>query len=163
MRAVAHGWHKPGGDGPSVKVAKEFSEADKGTKMMNRGGKMVRPTAPRLPRALMQQQGGMPPNAMAGPAAGPAAPPPPSGMGMKKGGKTHKMKEGGVVPKTVKAPKDETPDRKWDLKGEESDEKHEKVAMKRGGKVHKKHKFASGGSVRGDGIAERGHTRGRFV
>lgn len=27
MRAVAHGWHKPGG-GPSVSVAKEFMHAD---------------------------------------------------------------------------------------------------------------------------------------
>lgn len=29
MRAVAHGWHKPGGGGPSAKVAKEFTRADK--------------------------------------------------------------------------------------------------------------------------------------
>ncbi len=29
MRAVAHGWHKPGGGGPSVSVAKEFAAADK--------------------------------------------------------------------------------------------------------------------------------------
>ena len=29
MRAVAHGWKKPGGGGPSVKVAKEFVSADK--------------------------------------------------------------------------------------------------------------------------------------
>lgn len=29
MRAVSHGWKKPGGDGPSVKVAKEFVRADK--------------------------------------------------------------------------------------------------------------------------------------
>jgi hypothetical protein len=28
MAAVAHGWKKPGGGGPSVKVAKEFNEAD---------------------------------------------------------------------------------------------------------------------------------------
>lgn len=28
MRAVAHGWKKPGGDGPSVSVAKEFARAD---------------------------------------------------------------------------------------------------------------------------------------
>lgn len=28
MRAVAHGWRKPGGGGPSVEVAKEFVEAD---------------------------------------------------------------------------------------------------------------------------------------
>lgn len=29
MRAVAHGWKKPGGGGPSVDVAKEFVKADK--------------------------------------------------------------------------------------------------------------------------------------
>jgi len=29
MRAVAHGWKKPGGDGPPVKVAKEFVRADR--------------------------------------------------------------------------------------------------------------------------------------
>jgi hypothetical protein len=29
MRAVAHGWKKPGGDGPTVAVAKEFTAADK--------------------------------------------------------------------------------------------------------------------------------------
>jgi hypothetical protein len=28
MAAVAHGWHKPGGGGPSVAVAKEFNRAD---------------------------------------------------------------------------------------------------------------------------------------
>jgi hypothetical protein len=28
MRAVAHGWSKPGGGGPSVGVAKEFMHAD---------------------------------------------------------------------------------------------------------------------------------------
>jgi hypothetical protein len=28
MRAVSHGWKKPGGGGPSVSVAKEFMRAD---------------------------------------------------------------------------------------------------------------------------------------
>lgn len=28
MRAVAHGWKKPGGGGPSTSVAKEFMHAD---------------------------------------------------------------------------------------------------------------------------------------
>lgn len=119
----------------------------KGTVKMNRGGKMVRPIAPRLPKALAAQPV---PNAPAGPAAGPNMPPPPSGMGMKKGG---------VVPKTVKVPSDETAEKKWPLKGEAKDKHGEKVAMKRGGKVKK---FSGGGSVRGDGIAERGHTRGNF-
>lgn len=32
MRAVAHGWEKPGGGGPSVSVAKEFMHADEAKK-----------------------------------------------------------------------------------------------------------------------------------
>ena len=32
MRAVAHGWSKPGGGGPSVSVAKEFMHADERSK-----------------------------------------------------------------------------------------------------------------------------------
>jgi hypothetical protein len=28
MRAVAHGWHRPGGGDPPVRVAKEFAAAD---------------------------------------------------------------------------------------------------------------------------------------
>jgi len=28
MRAVAHGWHRPGGGGPTPAVAKEFVKAD---------------------------------------------------------------------------------------------------------------------------------------
>lgn len=150
MRAVAHGWHKPGGGGPSEKVAKEFVNADKAKGIhMRKGG--MKPKAPRLPPALMAAaQGAPPPNAMAGPAAGPAGPPPPSGMGMKKGG---------VVPKTVKTPSDETKEKKWSIKGEAKDKKGEKIAMKSGGSVKK---FSSGGAVRGDGIAERGRTRGTF-
>lgn len=38
MRAVAHGWKKPGGGGPSVAVAKDFAEADKGKKKFGGGG-----------------------------------------------------------------------------------------------------------------------------
>ena len=30
MAAVAHGWRKPGGGGPTVKVAEEFNKADEG-------------------------------------------------------------------------------------------------------------------------------------
>lgn len=41
MAAVAHGWHKPGGGGPSVKVAKEFNQADKGSTMLSKGMKPV--------------------------------------------------------------------------------------------------------------------------
>jgi hypothetical protein len=32
MRAVAHGWHKPGGGGPTPAVAKEFMHADEAKK-----------------------------------------------------------------------------------------------------------------------------------
>jgi hypothetical protein len=32
MRAVAHGWHKPGGGGPTPAVAKEFVAADQAKK-----------------------------------------------------------------------------------------------------------------------------------
>ena len=39
MAAVAHGWHKPGGGGPPVSVAKEFNQADKGRHMSySKGG-----------------------------------------------------------------------------------------------------------------------------
>ena len=37
MEAVAHGWHKPGGGGPSPAVAKEFAAADKGRSFANGG------------------------------------------------------------------------------------------------------------------------------
>lgn len=44
MAAVAHGWHKPGGGGPSVAVAKEFNRADakkcKGGLSMALGGEV---------------------------------------------------------------------------------------------------------------------------
>ena len=36
MAAVAHGWHKPGGGGPSVTVAKEFNKADQNTGVLER-------------------------------------------------------------------------------------------------------------------------------
>jgi hypothetical protein len=42
MAAVAHGWKKPGGGGPSRKVAKEFNQADTGTKMLARAAALRR-------------------------------------------------------------------------------------------------------------------------
>lgn len=36
MAAISHGWKKPGGGGPSVKVAKEFNRADAGTGILKR-------------------------------------------------------------------------------------------------------------------------------
>lgn len=41
MAAVAHGWHKPGGGGPPVSVAKDFNRADKGSTMLSKGMKPV--------------------------------------------------------------------------------------------------------------------------
>ena len=38
MAAVAHGWHKPGGGGPPVSVAKEFNQADAGHHAFAQGG-----------------------------------------------------------------------------------------------------------------------------
>jgi hypothetical protein len=37
MAAVAHGWHKPGGSGPSVAVAKDFNQADTRESAVNKG------------------------------------------------------------------------------------------------------------------------------
>jgi hypothetical protein len=37
MAAVAHGWKPPGGKGPPVSVAKEFNEADTGSKKLSQG------------------------------------------------------------------------------------------------------------------------------
>lgn len=42
MAAIAHGWHKPGGGGPPVAVAKEFNEADKGRGILSRAMKKKR-------------------------------------------------------------------------------------------------------------------------
>jgi len=39
MAAISHGWKMPGGGGPSVKVAKEFNKADKGSAMLSKGMK----------------------------------------------------------------------------------------------------------------------------
>ncbi len=36
MAAVAHGWKKPGGGGPSKEVAEEFNQADKGSGVRKR-------------------------------------------------------------------------------------------------------------------------------
>lgn len=36
MAAVAHGWKKPGGKGPSREVAQEYNAADKGSGMLER-------------------------------------------------------------------------------------------------------------------------------
>jgi hypothetical protein len=161
MRAVAHGWKKPGGGGPSVSVAKEFAEADKakGTHM-KKGGHMSKAMKPRLPAALAAQSA-PPPNAEAGPVTEGQ----PGGMpGMKRGGSTKKLSAGG---ETVKG--EQGPVRKWKEPGEEKDAHGKEVAMKKGG-MHSRgggiarKGYASGGHVRKvDGIAERGRTRGRFV
>ena len=41
MAAVAHGWKKPGGGGPSVRVAKEFNAADTGSPALTSPGGIV--------------------------------------------------------------------------------------------------------------------------
>lgn len=41
MRAVAHGWKKPGGGGPSPEVAKDFMKADMAEDAMERQHKMA--------------------------------------------------------------------------------------------------------------------------
>jgi hypothetical protein len=41
MRAVAHGWHKPGGGGPSVAVAKDFMHADEAKKKGHRSREQI--------------------------------------------------------------------------------------------------------------------------
>jgi hypothetical protein len=117
--------------------------------------------APRLPPQLAGPAMGAPPPGGAPMGAGPG----PGAPGMKHGGKTHhkKFAEGG---ETVKG--EQGPVKKWGLKGEESDAHGKKVAMKHGGKTHsrghgiERKGFSAGGACRGDGIAERGHTRGSF-
>jgi len=149
MRAAAHGWRKPGGGGPSEKVAKDFVAADKAQgKHMKKGGHM-KSLKPRLPAALADQSAAPPPNAAAGPSTDGGMPQ------MKKGGKVKKFAAGGETLKN-----EQEPEKKWPLKGEDKDHHGKKVAMKKGGRA--KHHYAKGGSVRGDGIAERGHTRGNF-
>ncbi len=37
MAAVAHGWKPPGGGGPPMDVAQEFTAADKGGEMLHKG------------------------------------------------------------------------------------------------------------------------------
>lgn len=51
MRAVAHGWHKPGGGGPPVSVAKEFVEADR-RKALAKGLKKPKPPPAPLPGGI---------------------------------------------------------------------------------------------------------------
>lgn len=42
MEAVAHGWHKPGGGGPSREIAQEVVAADKKAGKLAGGGFAVR-------------------------------------------------------------------------------------------------------------------------
>lgn len=46
MRAVAHGWKKPGGGGPSEQVAKDFVSADKANPSGYAEGGMVKGSKP---------------------------------------------------------------------------------------------------------------------
>jgi hypothetical protein len=164
MAAAAHNPEFAKKMGIPVSVAKDFNQADKG-KHFGSGGNVKKkhsmgkgPIAPQLP-----------PQLDAAGAGAPMAAGPPGGMpgmpGMKHGGHTkkHHFAAGG---ETVKS--EQGPLKKWPLKGEEKDHHGKKVAMKHGGKLHSrgggaaKKGFASGGAVRGNGICERGHTRGTF-
>jgi hypothetical protein len=40
MRAVAHGWKKPGGNGPSKEVAQDFMKADQLKKQQQMAGRL---------------------------------------------------------------------------------------------------------------------------
>lgn len=157
MRAVAHGWKKPGGGGPSVSVAKDFAEADKGKKFRMGGvaspkthhGKLSLPNssgdsmkhrgrkgARRIPLAglaALAAQAGPPPGPPPG-AAGPPMMPPGGGgpPGMKRGGGVKRCATGGGI---------------------------ESRGKTRGTVV----RMSGGGSVRGGGCEAKGKTKGRFV
>ena len=162
MRAVAHGWHKPGGGGPSVSVAKEFTAADKGKKFgqggsvnsFKRGGKVRKKPAgisPAMLVALSQPPPGAPPGPMS---AGPGGPP---GMGMKKGGE-------------IKNTKTENKGGQSKIGGgiENKASTSTKLIKMKGAGIASKglaptRNYAKGGSVRGHGIESSGRTRGRFT
>jgi len=164
MAAAAHNPAFAKKMGIPVSVAKEFNQADKG-KHMKKGGHM-KSVKPRLPAALMAAaEQAPPPNASAGPiTSGQPGGMPPGAPGMKHGGGVKKMAAGG---ETVKSEEGHT--KKWSLKGEDKDAHGEKVSMKRGGKARgfgiARKGYSGGGGVRSgaDGIAERGHTRGKFI
>lgn len=46
MAAIDHGWHMPGGGGPSKAVAHEFHEADKKVAHQKRVARQLRQRAP---------------------------------------------------------------------------------------------------------------------
>jgi hypothetical protein len=149
---------------------------DKGDKVkhMKRGGHSAHKAKPGITPALLAAMAGPPPGAPPGPMGpGPGGPPgmpgagspPPGPPGMKHGGHAKRMKHSSTKRfaaggETVKSEQGSL--KHWPLKGEEKDAHGEKVAMKKGGRAKKHHKYASGGYCRGDGIAERGHTRGTF-
>jgi hypothetical protein len=81
--------------GVSQSVGKDFSAADKGRKFNKGGATMMSKKAPNAMSAMMARRrmgAGMPPPAP------PVMPPqPPAPMGMKKGGKVYRFKEGGIT------------------------------------------------------------------
>lgn len=191
MRAIAHGWKKPGGGGPSVAVAKDFTAADKGKKfraggmrsginnprtdhgamnLPNSGGTVAKKKSfkgPKLPpaglAALMASQAGPPPG---GPPPGPPGPggPPP---GMKGGGGVKRCAKGGEI---TRIPKAENPGGPSKIGGgieKKGGTSTKTIAMKGAGIASKgkgpARSFSSGGGVRGGGIESSGKTRGRFV
>ena len=57
MAAVAHGWHKPGGGGPTVAVAKEFNQADAAKHRAMRSGMRSAMRSGKLAIALSRKRG----------------------------------------------------------------------------------------------------------
>ena len=175
MAAVAHGWHKPGGGGPSKAVAQEFAAADKGKKF-KQGGVMKHSSAkkasisPAMLAALAGPAGGQGGPMAAGPGGPPGMPPGAPPPGMSHGGEVHHhvhhhYAKGGRVVHDGKVPPDEVkPTKKFSSpalreKKDTGDGVERKAHTK--GKVMR---MADGGHIkahhRGDGIAQRGHTKG---
>ena len=147
MRAVAHGWKKPGGGGPSKSVAEDFVSADKGKKF--RSGGVANPkthhgklSVPNFSGASMKRKKGGRKISGAGLAALAAQMGPPPGPPPGAGGPPMMPPGGGGMP----------------------------PGMKRGGGVERKGtgrgqtvKMSGGGSIRGGGCETKGKTKGRFV
>jgi hypothetical protein len=106
MRAVAHGWKKPGGGGPSVSVAKDFTAADKGHKF--RSGGIMKNASPAMEKkhaAWMKSHGA--PKSMVKEESAEAAEEKGEPKGFKKGGKVaprpKKLPMGGSLPSSLPA------------------------------------------------------------
>jgi len=150
MAAVAHSPAFAKKAGVPQSVGQDFNAADKGRKF-SKGGETMATVNPKMAaimaakRAAMQQQ----PGGAGSPGGAPMAPGGMGAPGMKKGGKTKKMADGGLAKKDG-APKQ----------------------LPTSGRISKSHidqqekpkKFAKGGYVRdADGVAAKGKTKGKFI